>query len=434
MTDLAAPAALSEAPSLVLPPGEPPTAEQRDALSRVTATNVAAPRVALARVLHVINGEHFSGAERVQDLLAGYLPKCGYEVGFACVKRGRFPQARHFREARLYEIPMRSRFDFGCGHKLAMLTRDEGYSLIHAHSPRSLMVGMRAARLAGVPLLYHVHSPAGRDSTRPIHNQINVWLERRAGHRAARLIAVSPSVRRYMLEQGFRASQVVCVPNGVPRVDVASRRRAPASWTLGMAALFRPRKGVEILVEALAGLRRDGCDVRLRAIGPFETPEYEAEVRALVDRLGLDDAIDWTGFVSDVPAELARIDVLVLPSLFGEGLPMVVLEAMAAGVPVVASDVEGVPEAVAHGEDGLLVKPGNPAALGSALETLIRGKLDYPAMSRNAQDRHAQFFSAETMAMHVADIYDQVLGRSETNLPARARTAPWAPPIASPRN
>jgi glycosyltransferase involved in cell wall biosynthesis len=368
-------------------------------------------RVAQVRVLHVVNGEHYSGAERVQDLLAGYLPECGYTVGFACVKPGRFPQARKFPQARLYELPMTSRFDFACGRRLANLVRDEGYALVHAHTPRSLMVGMRAARIARVPLVYHVHSPAGRDSTRRVRNQINMWLERRAGHRAARLIAVSPSVRRYMLEQGFRASQVVCVPNGVPRIDAAPRRAAPTSWTLGMAALFRPRKGVETLLEALAAVRLAGGDVRLRAIGPFETPEYEAEVRALVDRLGIDDAIDWTGFVTDIAAELRRVDALVLPSLFGEGLPMVVLEAMAAAVPVIATRVEGVPEAIAPGETGLLVEPGDAAALAAAIEALTRGEVDYAALSRAAQQRHAQAFSAEIMARNVAAVYDHVLGR-----------------------
>lgn len=365
----------------------------------------------LVRVLHVINGEHFSGAERVQDLLAGYLPECGYEVAFACVKPGRFPEARKFRDAPFYPVPMRSRLDFSCGRKLAALLRDEQFSIIHAHTPRSLMVADQAARLAKVPLVYHVHSPAGRDSTRWFRNMANSWLERHAAHRASRLIAVSPSVRRYMIEQGFLASHVICVPNGVPTIDVAPRVTTPQTWTLGMSALFRPRKGIEVLLEALKLVRQGGNDVRLRAIGPFETPAYEAEVRALVAKLGIGDAIEWTGFVTNIASELAKIDALVLPSLFGEGLPMVVLEAMAAGVPVIASDVEGVPEAIIDREDGLLVQPGDAASLAAAINELTSGLVDYSTLSRNAQARHAERFSAEAMASNVAAVYDQVLGR-----------------------
>jgi glycosyltransferase involved in cell wall biosynthesis len=369
------------------------------------------PATQTVRVLHVINGEHYSGAERVQDLLAGYLRQSGYEVGFACVKPDRFPQARKHRDARLYELPMRSRFDLTCGRKLAQLVRDEQYAIIHAHTPRSLMVGDQAARLAGVPLVYHVHSPAGRDSTRRLRNMANVWLERRTAHRATRLIAVSPSVRRYMIEQGFLASHVVCVPNGVPTIDVPPRAKTPTAWTLGMTALFRPRKGIEVLLEALAEVRERGHNVRLRAIGPFESRAYEAEVLSLVGRLDLAPAIDWTGFVADVPAELRKIDALVLPSLFGEGLPMVVLEAMAAGAPVIASNVEGVPEAIRDNQEGLLVTPGLPQDLAAAIEDLASGKLNYAAMSRAAQSRHAEHFSAEIMASRVAEVYDAVLGR-----------------------
>jgi glycosyltransferase involved in cell wall biosynthesis len=386
---------------LTRPLASPPTAD------------VAVPRrTHTTRVLHVINGEHFSGAERVQDLLAACLPGSGYEVTFACVKPGRFPEARQFRQARLYEVAMRGRLDFTCGRKLAQLVRDERFALVHAHTPRSLMVGGQAARLAKVPLIYHVHSPAGRDSTRTIQNMLNVWLERRTGHRAARLLAVSPSVRRYMIEQGFLASHVIYVPNGVPAIDAPPRAYTPATLTIGMVALFRPRKGVEVLLQALAAARQRSTSVRLRLIGPFESPAYEAAVRLLASKLGVNDAIEWTGFVGDVAAELRKIDVLALPSLFGEGLPMVVLEAMAAGVPVIASDVEGVPEAIRPGEDGLLVKPGDPAALAEAIGQVIDRSVDYPALSRGVQRRHAELFSAEAMARRVADVYDAVLGRN----------------------
>ena len=120
-----------------------------------------------------------------------------------------------------------------------------------------------------------------------------------------------------------------------------------------------------MLLEALAVLRSRDVNVRLRAVGGFETPAYEAARSArLAERLGLADAIDWIGFTRGVNRELAKIDLFVLPSLFGEGLPMVVLEAMAAGVPVVASRVEGVPEAVRIARPGLLGRAGQRQPTG----------------------------------------------------------------------
>jgi glycosyltransferase involved in cell wall biosynthesis len=313
---------------------------------------------------------------------------------------------------------MRGPIDLGCVRRLVELIRTEHYALVHAHTPRSVLVGSLAARWAGVPLVYHVHSPTARDSTRRLQNFVNAKLERWSLRHAARLIAVSPSLQWWMCEHGFDASRVECVPNGVPPAEAVSPRQtegaSPRSlggtWTLGMAALFRPRKGVEVLLEALRDLRARGHDVRLRAMGPFETPAYEADIKQLARRLGVDEAITWTGFVSDIPAELERIDLLVLPSLFGEGLPMVVLESMAAGVPVVASRVEGVPEAIRHGEDGLLCEAGNAARLAEAIEQIMTDQHDYAAMSRNARERHAERFSSRAMAEGVARVYREVLG------------------------
>src|SRR5208337_4438560 len=110
--------------------------------------------------------------------------------------------------------------------------------------------------------------------------------------------------------------------------------------------------GLEVLLEALSQMRDRGLPVRLRAVGSFETPEYERHVRQLAGQLNLDSMIDWAGFARDIDGELARMDLFVLPSLFGEGLPMVVLEAMAAGLPVVATAVPGLPEAVRDGVEG----------------------------------------------------------------------------------
>ncbi len=306
---------------------------------------------------------------------------------------------------------MRGRFDWKCGHELAKLIRREDFALVHAHTPRSLLAGAIAAREAGVPLVYHVHSPTGNDSTRRLQNFVNARLERWLLRRAAKLIAVSPSLAELMIRQGFAQERVVYVPNGVPAVKSIIRHRPTSTWTLGMAALFRPRKGIEVLLQALSLLRSQGYDVRLRAIGPFETPAYEREVHALVAQLNIADAIDWTGFVSDVHAELRQVDLFVLPSLFGEGLPMVVLEAMAAGLPVVASNVEGIPAAIRDGEEGLLVEPNHPEKLAAAISEMVKpgSRHDYAAMCQNTRERHAAQFSATAMAANVARVYRDVL-------------------------
>ena len=284
-----------------------------------------------ARVLHVINGEHFAGAERVQDHLALQLPGFGYSVGFACLKQGRFAENRESIGTPLLECDMSGRFDFRPVKQIVRYAQENNFELLHAHTPRSLMIAALAANRLGIPLIYHVHSPTSRDSTRWITNQINHWIEKFSARNVQRLITVSPTLTEHMQSCGYDAERLTCVLNGVPVLPKHSPgariRRTPVKpIVVGMVALFRPRKGTEVLLEALANLRSHGHEIRLEAIGPFETPDYEAELFDNVERLGLQEVVHWAGFTDDVPAALAKVDVLALPSLFGEGLPMVVLE------------------------------------------------------------------------------------------------------------
>ena len=362
-------------------------------------------------VLHVINGEQYAGAERVQDLLAQRLMEHGFQVGFVCLKPGRFATARRSRQAPLYALPMRSRLDLRAVPRLVRIIRREDYRLLHAHTPRTALIGRLAALLAGVPLVYHVHSPTARDSTRVWRNRANAWLEWASLRGAPRLIAVSQSLGREMIQRGYASQRITVVHNGVPCVEALPPRDLRRGiWTLACVALVRPRKGIEDLLEALALLRAQGLPVRLRVVGPFESPTYESQLKDYASRLGVADAVEWTGFVADVNAALCQADVLVLPSLFGEGLPMVVLEAMACGLPVVGTRVEGVPEAIGDGLSGLLAEPNNPADLARAIARIVSGELPWADLSRHARARQVEQFSDSCMAAGVAAVYREVLG------------------------
>lgn len=364
----------------------------------------------LVRVLHVINGEHYSGAERVQDLLALNLPDVGFSAAFACLKPGRFDALRVAQNVPLRTLGMRGRLDLRPAWQLARWIRREEFALVHTHTPRAAMIGRLATWLAKVPLVHHVHSPTGRDSTRPLQDRINAAIERASLTGLSAAIAVSRSLGNYIAAQGVPRTRIHVVPNGVPVIGPLVERSAPTgSWTIGTVALFRPRKGLEVLLEALAALRAAGHDVRLRAIGDFETPEYRRHIEDEVARLKIAPHIDWTGFTQDVPGELARLDLFVLPSLFGEGLPMVVLEAMAAGVPIVGTRVEGVPEAIREGLDGLLAEPNSAAELARAIGQFVSGEANWQGCREHAHARQAELFSDRSMARGVAEVYREVL-------------------------
>ncbi len=379
------------------------------ALGKSKHAGSASSRQAIPRVLHLINGEHFSGAERVQDLLGMTLPDIGYDVGFACLKPRLFPEKRQS-ENELFETPMRSKLDFKTIRKISHEARQGRFEILHAHTPRTLMAGSLIKRKLGLPLIYHVHSPVGHDSTRSFANRINRFVESWSARQVDHFICVSDSIRDYMLSIGHPAEKLTTVPNGVSVVNGTPERVAPSQvWTLGTTALFRPRKGTEVLLQALAILRERQYDVRLLAVGPFETPDYESKIQKLVSELGLADAIEWTGFVSDVAQQFQRMDAFVLPSLFGEGLPMVILEAMALGTPVISAEVEGVNQAIRGGTDGLIFRPGDANALADCVVDLIEKRYDWQALRQSALDRQRTQFSDVSMAHGVAEVYQNLL-------------------------
>lgn len=375
--------------------------------------------VSTVKVMHLVNGEHFSGAERVQDLLAMALPEFGYSIGFVCVKPDRFPKSRQSVSSDLHTVPMKSKFDIGCVNRVVEIFREGGYRCLHAHTPRTLLIGRLAARKLKCPLIYHVHSPVGRDSNRGVANWFNSMLEKWTLKGVDRMICVSTSLAGYMEELGHSPELLSVVCNGVPVLDELPPRPEPEHpWTIGTMALFRPRKGTEVLLRAIATLKEQGVSVNLRAVGPFETPEYQAEVYALVDELGIGDRIEWTGFQQDVNEQLKKMDIFVLPSLYGEGLPMVVLEAMANGVPVVASCVEGIPEAVRHQTDGLIFEPSNPDDLAAKLSQIVGDVTSWRKYGKNSLERQRTKLSDISMAEGVADIYNDLLQITPRSNPA----------------
>ena len=361
------------------------------------------------RVLHVINGEHYAGAERVQDHLAMTLPELGFEVGFACVKPDRFPQQRLSQGVPLYQAKLRSKFDVATAKSIAEIARIGGYDLLHAHTARSLMVTSIAARIVRRPFVYHVHSPTANDSTRRFSNRINAWIERICLTGVSGIICVSNSLGDYMRNHRWDPKLVHVVPNGVPAKKELPPRNDPQSrWTIGTIALFRPRKGIEVLIDALAIVRSYGHDVRIRAVGCFETSEYETRVKAFATQRGVAEFIDWVGFKSDVDAEFQQMDLMVLPSLFGEGLPMVIIEAMAAGVPVIGTNVQGVPEVLTEGH-GVVAEAGCAASLSNCIRQFTQAEVNWQEMRTNAYRRQSEVYSDRSMARGVAQVYDRVL-------------------------
>lgn len=366
------------------------------------------------RVLHLVNGEHFAGAERVQSHLGRCLPSLGITADFACIKPGRFADAVDAAAGswgRAYRFPMRHRLDLSIVPAVKRAVKVGSYGILHAHTPRTAMIASVVSRLAGVPWIYHVHSPAARDSVKKFSNWFNSTVERVSLQNCSHLITVSDSLRRELIANGEAESHVTVVRNGVPgvRYERSHYPQIGGRWTFGMVALMRPRKGLEVALNAIAILRTSGLDARLRCIGPYETDLYKRRIEEQIDALGIRPYVEQTGFKSDVPRTLAQLDAMLLPSLFGEGLPMVVLEAMASALPIIATKVEGTPEAIRDGKDGLLAEPGCPDSLAQKMRMMMVGEVDWHAIADSAFKRHAETFSDRAMSEGIANVYRSVV-------------------------
>ncbi len=363
--------------------------------------------------LHLINGEHFSGAERVQQLLGNRLPDFGVSAHFACLIPGKFPEFCGLDSNSVRSIGMKSRFDLSIVQRVADYANETRSDVLHAHTPRTAMIASFASKRCDLPWVYHVHSPTARDSTRAIVNRVNDWVEAYSLRNADHIITVSKSLRREMLSRGYSRNKITAVANGVavqPIIDTAARLDQ-THWKLGMVALVRPRKGIEVLLEAIAKSNGAKNRISLEVIGGFETREYESSIRGLIQRLNLEGIVHLRGFTKDVPAVMRTLDALVLPSLFGEGMPMVVLEALACGVPVIATRVEGTPEVIRHGQEGLLARPHDSDSLSQAIQVFISDRSEWSRMSRLAFERHRKGFSDIKMAERTANVYRKLVLR-----------------------
>ncbi|MEM8734201.1 MAG: glycosyltransferase family 4 protein [Planctomycetota bacterium] len=364
-------------------------------------------------VMHVINGEHFAGAERVQQHLGKHLGRAGFDPIFACMKPGVFPELCDLRAHQILTAPMRNRLDFRVIHRISQEIQEQGVEILHAHTPRTAMITSILARREQLPWVYHVHSPAARNTTRGFFNRANTLVERFAIRSCNRLITVSRSLRREMLRLGVPRSRLSVVPNGVPATEPIEpvTRLDQDAWNIGMIALMRPRKGVEVALQSMQVLdsMQKAGNIKMQFIGSFETNEYEQEIRLLEDQLCVGSRVHWQGFVRDVPSAIRKLDALILPSLFGEGMPMVVLEALSAGVPVIATNVEGTPEVIRHGHEGLIAEPGNAESLARCIVEMTSCRNRWAVYSQNAVERHRASFSDTIMTERVAQVYRKLL-------------------------
>ncbi len=191
-----------------------------------------------------------------------------------------------------------------------------------------------------------------------------------------------------------------------------------------------PHKGYDDLVRALALITRQVPHLRCLIVGEAPRRRYLRRLYTLAERVAVRDKLILVGPQEDIPRFLNAMDVFVLPSLT-EGLPLTVLEAMAAGKPVVATAVGGIPEAVRHGETGFIVPPGDPRRLAEAAMGLLKAPTTARAMGQAGRERVEEFFTLGLEASQTLMIYRKILTTCPSD-PARDSSADGSNPVGRP--
>jgi glycosyltransferase involved in cell wall biosynthesis len=278
--------------------------------------------------------------------------------------------------------------------------------LVSTHSSKAGALGRLAARSLGIPVIFTAHGWAFAPGLPRWKRTIYQIAERLAAPFSDRIIAVSHFDRELALKAGVaRAEKLVTVHNGIPDLD-PSFRSAPESTPvrLVMVARFEEQKDHAVLFEALAGLRH--LTWQLDLIGQGSGLETEQRRAA---ELGLSQRVVFWGSRRDVAARLAQAQIFVLTSLY-EGLPRSVLEAMRAGLPVVATAVGGVPELISEGETGFLVGIRDRETLRQRLERLITDPALRKQFGSRARPRYEREFTLDRCFRNTMDVYREVLG------------------------
>ncbi len=361
------------------------------------------------KVVHIVEDMKVGGQENVIASIVRGLDPDRFQVEVWCTQAG----GQVADELRRDGFPVRILHVKGLRNilhaaRLRNLLREERVDIVHTHAWGGGLIGRFSACAAKTPvILGHVHG---------IYNYVK-WYHLRIDSVLVRwstaTICCSQAARRFMLtHQRVPPEKIIVIYNGVdlspfkplPESErTALRHKArvrPDDILIGSVGHLETHKGHEFLIRAFRRILETKPQARLLIVGDGRKRQ---KLEALAEELGVKHRVTFAGVRRDVPLLLSLMDIFVLPSL-NEALGIALIEAMASGVPVVASEVGGIPEVVKHRETGLLVEPRSASALADAILELISA----PAVARRMSEaalQSVQRFSLETMLREITDLY-----------------------------
>jgi glycosyltransferase involved in cell wall biosynthesis len=357
-------------------------------------------------IMHINTERGWRGGERQTLWLAEELARAGHR-SLLVVRPGQ-PLAERAGEAGLEIIPSTpgSELDLAAARWIRRAILANGVDIVHAHTAHAVALAAMASRRTPARMIV-----TRRTVFRLRSNPFTRWKYRRA----AAMIAISERVKTALVEGGMSEAAIEVIPSGVPlgRVVVPASRAElgvpdDAPLVVMVGALAREKDPVTFVHAVAAAHARAGT---LRALLVGDGP-LRGVVESEVERLGISGVLRLTGHRTDADAIIAAADILALSSV-EEGLGSVLLDAMAFGKPVVATDAGGIPEAVAHGVTGLLVPAGDASAMGNAIVRIASDRELAARLSSGARERAPRYSMDEVMTRTLA-LYERVLSASRS--------------------
>jgi glycosyltransferase involved in cell wall biosynthesis len=364
------------------------------------------------RVLQLISSAGYYGAE---NMLLNLL--CSDELAVS-ENLLAIIYNRHLPNTELYEralargvpaklIPYQGRIDPAGFREIRQLV--SSHDIVHTHGYKADLYGYAAARRERKPIVATCHNWLSGGAMLAAYN----FLDRMALKKFDAVGAVSQTIADRLLSLGVPRERVTMIPNGIDvrAFDASHSSTEPAEvrnrQVLGIVARLDMQKGFEYLLNAVAALRHNFPAMRLLIVG--EGPD-RAKIEEMVRRQNLGSMVTMAGRQTDMPAVYRDIDIFVLPSL-NEGLPMTLLEGMAASKPIIATRVGAVPTVITDGETGLLIEPADETGLTTALSRLLADSDLRRRLGQKARAHVEQRYTAAAMSRNYLALYRDVLMR-----------------------
>jgi glycosyltransferase involved in cell wall biosynthesis len=334
----------------------------------------------------VIENLFFGGGERAFAQIINGLDKTKYEIYVACFPGGFFEE-KIKNKAKLAPIDLRNRFNLINISKLARLMRDNKVQIVHTKGGRGGFFARTAAKIAKVPVIIStIAMPVEGFNVGIIKKSCYMALDRFSERYAHRFIAVSEALKQTLIEKHKIPSEnVVTIYNGIEidkytRIERAERELkeefniSPDNILIGYVGRLTWQKGLNYFIEAIWLMQQKKLDLahKITYLIVGQGEEKDSLEKKVAD-LGIRDKVIFTGFRQDIKKILSALNILALPSL-REGQPIILLEAMAARTPIIATDIDGIKETIDDQISGLLVKPRDPHAIADAIISI----LEYP--------------------------------------------------------